>query len=185
MFPDLRREIGRGDGGARFRGLCDRRPERRRTGRRDVRHRRPHRAAACRMASRGISWGPGRRSISSRPSRGASTCSTACCRPGTPATASCSRAGGGSTSGTRATRRIARPPDEAVRVLHVPHLFAGLPAAPPPRRRDRRRRALTRCIISTFTLTRMRRIREAIVFDSLEELRQAFHQAYSRRSRDS
>ena len=36
-----------------------------------------------------------------------------------------------------------------------------------------------------FYLDSMRRIREAIVFDSLEELRQAFHQAYSRRSRDS
>jgi queuine tRNA-ribosyltransferase len=36
-----------------------------------------------------------------------------------------------------------------------------------------------------FYLDSMRRIREAIVFGSLEKLRQAFHQAYSPRSIDS
>lgn len=36
-----------------------------------------------------------------------------------------------------------------------------------------------------FYLDTLRRIRDAIVFGSLEKLRQAFHQAYSRRSRDS
>ena len=47
VFPDLREESARRDGRDRVRGLCDRRPERRRADRRHVRHRGAHDARVC------------------------------------------------------------------------------------------------------------------------------------------
>src|SRR5689334_6842960 len=52
-----------------------------------------------------ILWGSARRWISSRRWRTASTCSTACCRPETPAREPSSRPGASSSSRTRPTRR--------------------------------------------------------------------------------
>ena len=83
-----------GDGRDRLRGVRDRRPERRRAAGGDLRHRRPHRAAA---AGRPAAIPDGQRHAG-RPDRmrGArgSISSTACCRRGTPATVSCSRGTG-------------------------------------------------------------------------------------------
>jgi queuine tRNA-ribosyltransferase len=64
-------------------------------------------------------------------------CSTACCRPATRATASSSRARGASSSRTRATPRTAAA-GSGVRLLHLPPLLAGLPAAPVRGGRDDR-----------------------------------------------
>ena len=104
-FPDFATRAPRETVGDRVRGVCDRRAQRRRTDRRHVPARRAHGAAA---AGRSAAVSDGRRHAGGSRgmrSRGASTCSTACCRRGTRATASSSPAKDGSTSRTRGTPR--------------------------------------------------------------------------------
>ena len=111
------------------------------------------------------------RSISSRASRAASTCSTACCRRATPATASSSPARVRSTSRTRASPKTTAGRSGAARCYtcrhfsraYLRHLFlAG---------------EITASTLNTlhnlyFYLDTMRRIREAIAFGTFEKFRQ-------------
>ena len=119
-------------------------------------------------------------STSSSPSPAASTCSTACCRPATRATASSSPARAASTSRTRGTPRTTGRPIAACGCYtcrtfsraYLRHLFmAG---------------EMTAATLNTlhnlhFYLDTMRPIREAIAFGRFEAFRQEFHQAWSRR----
>ena len=99
----------------------------------------PHRAAAARGQAalpdgRGHAGGPGRGGRSR-----ASTCSTACCRRATRATAGCSRATATSRSRTRAYRHDTRPLDEDCGCYCLHAFHPRLPAPPAPRQRNPRR----------------------------------------------
>ena len=142
-----------------------------------------HRAAA---AGRPAALPDGRRA---RPTtwssawRAASTCSTACCRPGTPGTASSSPAQGRINIKNARYAEDDGPLDPACGCYtcrhfsraYLRHLFmAG---------------EMTRGTLNTlhnlyFYLDTMRRIREAIAFGPFESFRQEFHQTFSRRAVD-
>ena len=106
VFPDLRERERRRHRGDRLRGVRDRRPERRRAGRRHVRHRRARRRALAARRSAPLSDG---RRHAGRPRRVRRArhrhVRLRACRPGTRATASSSPARAASTSRTRATPR--------------------------------------------------------------------------------
>ena len=78
------------------------------------------------------------RSTCSRRSTAASTCSTRCCRRGSPATASSGSRAAGSTSATSASATIRAPIQEGCRLPGLPALLAGLPRPPVPGRRAAR-----------------------------------------------
>ena len=119
----------RGDARHRLRGLRHRRPQRRRAGRDDVRHRGSHGAVPAGGPAALPDGHRHARSTWSSASRGASTCSTACCRPATPATASSSPADGVLNIRNARFAEDDRPLDDGVRLLHLPAPFPGLSAA--------------------------------------------------------
>ena len=146
--PERRR-----DRGGRLRGLRHRRAVGRRADRRHVRHRRPHGRRSCPADRAAV---PDGRRHARRPRRerrpAASTSSTACCRPGTPGTASSSPARARSPSRTRGTPRTRGRPIRSARVRPAgatPGPICGTCSWPARWRRP----PLTRCIICTFTLT--------------------------------
>ena len=139
-----------------------------------------HRAAA---AGRRAAVPDGKRACpttSSNASRAASTCSTACCRRATRGTASSSRAAGRSRSRTRSTprtlcRRIRSAAATPAGTSRAPTCAICYVAG-----------EMTAATLNTihnlyFYLDTMRRIREAIMFGSFEQLRLEFHQTFSRR----
>ena len=183
-FAGASRAERRADPRCRLRGLCDRRPECRRSQRRDVQRRRAHHAApaggppALSHGRRHAVW------TSSKASRAASTCSTACCRPAMRATASSSRSEGSINIKNARYAEDDEPADPACGCYtcrrfsraYLRHLFlAG---------------EITASTLNTlhnlyFYLDTMRRIREAISFGTFEKFRQMFHRSFSRRSSDS
>ena len=184
VFPELREESARGTVAIGFEALRDRRAERRRADRRDVRHRGADDAVPAR---RSAALSDGRRHAArtwSSRSRAASTCSTACCRPGTPGTASSSPAKGASTSRTRGTpRTTGRPirpaaatPAGPVRapICGICFMAGEINAA-----------TLNTLHNLHFYLDTLRRIRDAIAFGRFESFRLEFHQRLSRQLHDS
>ena len=185
VFPELREESARRNGRDRVRGVCHRRPERRRADRRHVRHRRADDAAACRTHQPRYLMGAGTpedlvesvaRGIDMfdcvLPTRNAQE------RPAVhePRAVSTSRTRGTPRTSGRSIRRARCYTCRTFSRAYLRHLFlAGeIDAA-----------TLNTLHNLNFYLDTMRRIRDAIAFGRFESFRQAFHQRLSRQSLDS